>query len=191
MGRGYGTKKAADNFLHLDIRTLKRDGMLMPGRTSRVHWTRRGSLVGEITVFAEVDRLFVATLTEASNGQMVVKKYPIQIERTACHLGGQRLWFWCPGCGRRVAVLYGHEFFACRHCRNLAYACQRETPIDRAIRRADSIRKQLGWTVGIANPKGCKPKGMHWNTYWQLQGQYDALVDKAMAGTLALLRRKR
>lgn len=191
MGRCYGAKRTTGNFLRLDIRTLKRDGMLTPGRTSRVHWTHRGNLVGEFAVYAEVHRLFITTSSEASNGQREAKEYPVQIERTACHLGGQRVWFWCPGCGRRVAVLYGHEVFACRHCRNLAYACQRETANDRAIRRADSIRKKLGWGVGIANPRGGKPLGMHWNTYWQLQDQYDALVYKAMAGTLALLHRKR
>ena len=191
MGRCCGAKRTTSNFLRLDIRTLKRDGMLVPGRTSRVYWTRRGSQIGEIQVGAEGHRLVLTSWSEGSNGELETKAYPVQIERTDCNLGGQRVWFWCPCCGRRVAVLYGGEVFACRHCRNLAYASQRETEHYRAIRRADNIREKLGWGIGIANPRGVKPKGMHWKTYWRLQDQYNALVNKSMAETLALMRRRR
>lgn len=41
---------------------------------------------------------------------------------------------------------------------------ERETADDRAARRADRIRKKLGWEPGILNGDGWKPKGMHWNT---------------------------
>ena len=123
---------------------------------------------------AEVHRLFIVSWSEGNNGERETKEYPVQIERTDCNLGGQRVWFWCPGCGRRVAVLYGWEVFSCRHCRNLAYASQRETANDRIIRRADSIRERLGWEIGIANPRGGKPKGMHWKTYWRLRIRHDA-----------------
>lgn len=191
MGRCYGAKRTTSKFLRLDIRTLKRDGMLTPGRISRVYWTRRGNLVGEIAVCAEVHRLFITSWSDASNGQREAKEYPVQIERTDCNLGGQRVWFWCPCCGRRVAVLYGGEVFACRHCRNLAYASQRETEHSRAIRRADAIREKLGWGIGIANPRGGKPKGMHWKTYRRLQDQYNALVSKSMIGLLAFLHRRK
>ncbi len=140
---------------------------------------------------AEVHRLFIVSWSEGNNGERETKEYPVQIERTDCNLGGQRVWFWCPGCGRRVAVLYGWEVFSCRHCRNLAYASQRETANDRIIRRADSIRERLGWEIGIANPRGGKPKGMHWKTYWRLHDQYNELVHKSMVATLSFLHRKR
>ena len=70
------------------------------------------------------------------------------------HLGGRRAWFLCPakGCGRRVAILFGGSIFACRHCHKLAYECQREPDDDRAARRADTIRRRLGWGAGIAEP---------------------------------------
>ncbi|MBK7463339.1 MAG: hypothetical protein IPJ50_11980 [Betaproteobacteria bacterium] len=193
---GYGsgrqsTKRTTSSFLRLDIQTLKRDGMLTPGRTSRVYWLRRGSEIASIKVRAEGSRVVIAYRSEIRNGEWQEKEYPVQIERTDCNLGGQRVWFWCPDCGRRVAVLYGREVFTCRHCRNLAYASQRETDNDRAIRRADNIREKLGWGIGIANPEGGKPKGMHWKTYWHLRDRYNALVYKTMAGTLAFLHRKR
>lgn len=175
---GYGsgrqsTKGTTSNFLRLDIRTLKRDGMLMPGRTSHVYWSPRGSEIASIIeVRAEGHRVVIGYRSEGCNGEWQDREYPIKIEQTDCNLGGQRVWFWCPDCGRRVAVLYGWERFACRHCRNLAYASQRETANDRAIRRADNIRKRLGWQIGIANPEGRKPNGMHWSTFERLHSRY-------------------
>lgn len=69
----------------------------------------------------------------------------VQVEWTSYTLGGSRLWFRCPACSRRVAVLYGAgRQFACRSCKGLPYACQREGDDDRAARRANRIRKRLG-----------------------------------------------
>ena len=103
-----------------------------------------------------------------------------------CTLGGRRAWLLCPaqGCGRRVALLYigGAGIFACRHCYKLAYQCQRETDDDRAMRRADNIRRRLGWEAGIATPEGDKPKGMHWRTYERLVAQHDVHVEASLTG---------
>jgi hypothetical protein len=103
---------------------------------------------------------------------------------TACHYGGKRAWFICPakGCGQRVALLYlgGSGIFACRHCYQLAYACQREVSYDRATRRADKIRKQLEWEPGILNGKGFKPKGMHWKTYQKLVMSHNDFVHASL-----------
>ena len=81
-----------------------------------------------------------------------------------------------------MASLYGGSIFACRHCHNLAYECQRETDDDRAARRADTIRRRLGWEPGILNGEGWKPKGMHWRTYERLKAVHDAHVNVSLAG---------
>lgn len=47
---------------------------------------------------------------------------------------------------------------------SLVYRCQRETDDDRACRRADTIRRRLGWEPGIVNSNGLKPNGMQWRT---------------------------
>ena len=106
----------------------------------------------------------------------------VMLTRTGCNFGGARPWFLCPCCGRRVAILFGDEVFACRLCRGLAYEVQRETDTDRAIRRADAIRRRLRWHVGILNSDGVKPNGMRWRTYWRLCAEHDLLKGVGLAG---------
>lgn len=115
--------------------------------------------------------------------------YPVRLAWTGCGFGGRRVWWRCPavGCGRRVALLHGGRVFACRQCNRLAYRSQREANDDRATRRADTIRRRLGWEPGILNGNGLKPKGMHWRTFERLQGQHAAHVNVALAGMAAKL----
>jgi hypothetical protein len=146
-------------------------------------------------VSAEADRITIDYRYKVSGGDWVPVNYPVMLEWTACTLGGRRAWFICPakGCGRRVAILYSGAIFACRHCNKLAYACQREKDDDRAMRRADTIRRRLGWCAGIANPPGEKPKGMHWRTYNRLLRECTMFALASWAGIekrLGLLRRR-
>lgn len=85
-----------------------------------------------------------------------------------------------------MALLYigGSGIFACRHCYKLAYASQRETDDDRALRRADNIRRRLGWEADILNGEGDKPKGMHWRTFERMKAEQDAFANASMVGML-------
>jgi len=50
--------------------------------------------------------------------------HDIEITHTACNFGGQRFWFVCPQCHRRVGVLYKNpisEAILCRKCHGLSY----------------------------------------------------------------------
>ena len=100
----------------------------------------------------------------------------VQTQTSPCHLGGQRQWFTCPRCSKRVAVLYApSQYFVCRLCGGLGYATQKEGVGDRAMTKADRLRKRLGWPAGIAHGDGGKPKGMHWKTYHRLKRDHDEL----------------
>jgi hypothetical protein len=93
-----------------------------------------GEPAGRISVHTEVNAvvlMYRARSWRDIEWKSVHQRVPIT--STACHLGGQRPWFVCPGfsdsqnCGRRVALLYGPgELFACKHCHGLTYASQRE-----------------------------------------------------------------
>ena len=79
-------------------------------------------------------------------------------------------------------MIFSGSIFAYRHCQKLAYTSQRETADDRATRRADTIRRRLGWKAGIANSEGGKPKGMHWRTYQRLAAEYATFANASWAG---------
>jgi hypothetical protein len=169
----------------LDVRRLQRDGLLIPGQAFGWNWSRNGEIIASIQMRTEVDRVILNYRSRSNGGEWKQIEYPVYLESTGCNLGGRRAWFICPaqGCGRRVAILYGGSVFACRHCHKLAYQCQRETDDDRAMRRADTIRKRLGWQPGIANPPGDKPKGMHWRTYLRLMNEYHAFANASWIAT--------
>ena len=149
---------------------------------------RNGETVASIQMRAEQDRVILIYRYRSGDAEWKDEQYPVRIVRTSCNLGGWRAWFICPavGCGRRVAILYGGGIFACRHCYRLAYASQREGANDRALRRADTIRRRLGWKPGILNGLGDKPKGMHWRTFERLTSDHEAFAERSLAGMMQL-----
>ena len=86
------------------------------------------------------------------------------------------------GCGQRVAILYGYSIFACRECHQLAYQSQRETADNRALLRAQNIRKKLGGSANMLEPFPPKPKGIHWYTYWRMTDQHNTFHRLALIG---------
>ncbi len=193
--RSQSGKRTTDDMRPLDIRRIHRDGLLSPGRAFGWQWTRNGEEVASIQMRTETNRVILAYRNRSYGGDWQSMEYPVYLEWTDCNLGGKRPWFLCPaqGCRRRVAVLFGGSIFACRHCHDLAYASQREAGDDRAMRRADDIRRRLGWRAGIANPEGGKPKGMHWRTFWRLKAEHDAFAATSWIGTaqrLGLMKRR-
>lgn len=178
----YGAKSTTDEHRALDVRRWAREGMLRPGYSGGWYWTRDGEVVASIQMRAENDRVILIYRHRSGGEDWKDEQYPVRIERTRCHLAGSRPWFICPaiGCGRRVALLYGGEIFACRNCYRLAYASSREDVGDRATRRADRIRARLGWEPGILNGAGDKPKWVRWRTFDRLTRKHDALVDRSL-----------
>jgi hypothetical protein len=177
------TKLTTDDYPRLDVRRLARNGALTPAYSRAQFWTRNGETVASIELHGGRDRVFLSYHYRSGAEEWKNEGYPVRIVRTLCAFGGSRPWFACPvtSCGRRVAILYGGEIFACRHCHQLAYASSRECPGDRAIRRADRIRACLGWEPGILNYWGDKPKWMRWGTFRRLAARHDALVRQAIA----------
>lgn len=186
-GRRVG-KDVTTSYRRLDVRALQRAGFLRPGHVGVWGWHLRDELRASIQTEAGEG---ILRLRYASSHKGLSKShdYVIRIARTGCHFGGDRPWFLCPCCGLRVAILYGGEVFACRSCYDLAYPVQRESDSDRLIRRAEAIRARLGWGAGIANPRGCKPKGMHWKTYKRLCAGHEHVVGAALDGAVSKLDR--
>ena len=175
----------------LDVNRLHRAGCLAPGWFGGWQWTRDGEQVAWITLRAEADRVVLSYRWRIAGGAWRDVREPVPIVRVPCRFGGGRPYFLCPGvvngvaCGRRVAKLYGPgRYFLCRHCYRLAHASQREGAWDRALRRADRIRRRLGGDPGMASPFPGRPKGMWRRTYERLRDaafEAEMLADEAFA----------
>lgn len=157
----------------LDVRKMKREGCLEHGASGRWCWSRDGETVASVCYQALPGALrLVYNVTEQGKGPESLD-YRVGLEWTPCYYGGARVWFQCPTCGRRVAILYGGRVFACRECHRLVYDCQRETPDERVSRQLDKQRELLKWVPGLLNGKQWKPKWMRWRTYHRLEAEYD------------------
>jgi hypothetical protein len=94
-------------------------------------------------------------------------RYRVPLLWTVPTYGGRRWWFQCPRTGRKVTKLYlpnGGWYFWSRHAYRLGYACQREAPHDRLLRRAQKLHRALGGDGAVDYPPP-KPKWMRWRTY--------------------------
>ncbi|WP_374433548.1 hypothetical protein [Inhella sp.] len=166
-------KGKAEHCLSLDVRRLHRGGHLKPGAACSWGWQREGKRVGEVGLEMIGNALHLRFAVNGRNAS-----HSIGLTFTACPFGGERPWFACPGCCRRVAVVYlrGAGPFRCRQCNQLAYASQSMDAMDRAWKKQQRIERKL-------NPKGGKPKGMHWATFERLR---DLIADCDMQREAAL-----
>jgi hypothetical protein len=160
MGRD-ATHRTCESHHCLDVRELSRSGLLTS--TGTIMWSRGDRTTGVATVQGDGDSV---TLSYRIDGQEFEER--VRLDRTSLHLGGHRSWFLCPGCDRRIAVLYGGVRFRCRHCLDLRYVSQRETPTFRAITKVQIIRKKLGGSGNLIEPCPSRPRYMHQRTYERL-----------------------
>ena len=181
-GRFHQNGKATthDYPVALDVRWLNRMGLLVPGMSTSLRWSLQGALVTTLLVRVDEEALTLSPIT--ASGKLSAPEQQVYLDWSVCNLGGQRPWFRCPACSRRVALLYGAGEFACRHCLNLAYASQREKSHVRALRKVDRLRDTLQWGAGILTLDRSKPKGMHSRTFARLVTEQDALVREYLTG---------
>lgn len=183
----HGGKSTTNGINQLDVRKWQRDGLLTPGTRFNSTWSRNGRDTGSISVIVNTGSVSLIYRHGGDSGQDV--SCPVLIDWTPCNYGGQRAWWQCPCCGRRVALLYAGKMFACRHCQQLAYASDGVAKDDKPYSRADKLRKRLGWCAGVANPPGNKPRGMHWQTYLRLLNQLNVHSRAAMQSADRLVSR--
>lgn len=101
----------------------------------------------------------------------------LPLDRTPCvALGGKQVWFRCPCCGRRAALVYlnGYQGFVCRLCTGAIYRSQTEDKEARLTRKLRRIRARIG-AQGADEQSPIwnhpKPKGMHWKTFERVLDQ--------------------
>jgi hypothetical protein len=99
------------------------------------------------------------------------------VERTAKLYGGVSRWICCPGCQRRVRILYGGHRLRCRQCLGLRYRCQMRGASDRAYDQAAKIAKRCDPGQQTDGDMPLKPKWMRWPTYERMVVRHELLRD--------------
>jgi len=176
----WNSKITAESRYTIDIRWMKNNGLLTPGTIGSMSWESRGKQTGSIGYRVEEDRLILVYRNKYMDREWERIEDRIFFTWTSCNYGGERQWFLCPECNRRVALAYGGKYYRCRHCHNLTYASQQENISDRLMRRSRKIRKRMGGGNNLLEPFPCKPKNMHWNTYWRLRTEAERMSTRSL-----------
>ncbi len=128
MARYYPNKKLTVEDCHsISTTFLKRYGHFSrPFSNGTATWSFRGEELGSVSYSVylpgkEVN--FWYTQTNRDTGEARELKYKVNLVTTPCNYGGERYWFVCNGCSRRVGTLHllGRKPFLCRQCLNLSY----------------------------------------------------------------------
>ncbi len=176
----WNSKITAESRFKVDIRWMKKNGLLIPGTVGSMSWERRGRETGSIGYCVEADRLTLIYRYKNMDREWESIKDSIFFTWTPCNYGGRRQWFLCPECNRRVALVYGGKDYRCRHCHNLTYASQQEDISDRLRRRSRKIRKRMGGGNNLFEPFPFKPPNMHWDTYWRLREEAERASTRSL-----------
>lgn len=133
-------KASTEDYRRIDIRDWNRRGFLSEG-TRHWRWVNGERTVTPILTETQPHRLLMCYKVLGPGGQWDQIDEPISFDRTHGGPGWKRCWFLCPGCDRRVAILYFRRYFRCRQCFGLGYPSQRVTRSQRALRRS----REIGW----------------------------------------------
>ena len=159
-------KRLTSESLPIDIRVLKRENRLRPGNTILFKYSRGGVVYARL-----IGHVFATHLTlQYCYGKSEEISQKIWFDWTPCNFGNQRIWFKCPFCQKRVAIIYGPDkLFACRKCNNLTYQSCNETAPYRILYRIIKLESKL-------QNREYRPKGMHNATYHKIKTQLTELI---------------
>jgi hypothetical protein len=158
MGRYYWSKKATvEESLDLSVYDLKRRGMLTGHAAAEITWVsshsgKESTVLVVVEIMDEPHVIFAYTVKDR-DGQEKDYGRKISLTTTPCNYGGERYWFECPSCGRRVGVLYlapGEVYFLCRRCNNLTYRSRNRSGMEslgHTSRQVEKLRSEIKrWT---------------------------------------------
>ncbi|MEH6814780.1 MAG: hypothetical protein V7677_19775, partial [Motiliproteus sp.] len=176
MGSGNGyrwnTKTTLEQTRRIDIRFMKKQGLLVADRGGSLSWSCNGEPDGNINYRCYENSLELNFKSRSPGEEWESVKQTILFDRTPCNYGGERLWFRCPHCDRRVGILSGHgSLFLCRHCYQLPYGSQNEGRIGRLISQKHKLGERIFEHYDHGDGWG-KKKGMHWKTFNRLHARY-------------------
>lgn len=147
---------------------MKKQRNLFPNYPGAFCWTDNDPASGQVSY--EIHRGWLRVDYFADCGSQEIKlSENIEFDSTPCHFGGERYWFLCPCCKKRIATIYRlRNLYRCRHCHDLSFRSQSESKLDRLIRKSRKLRHRLGGSNCLADPIRHKQKSMHQKTFERL-----------------------
>ena len=169
----HNKKRTTKDLLELSISWLKKEKYLQKNtkKGGSIYWTRtcgggKPQRIGAINFLSNfIGENHYIELMYSYNGSEPFN-CRVQIASTKPNYGGERYWFVCPRCGRKVAFLYGAMYFLCRHCHNLTYKTQQVGFMDRMLELRNKYQNKV-------DKGGCKRRWVHWCTYHKLMDKAD------------------
>lgn len=144
---------AVEQFPVIDLRVLKRAGLLKPGECTydTLCWRNQDLEVLEVRIFVDLSDDGDASIRIAGD----VPSQRAEIECVPCPYGGYRCYFLCPLTATRCEQLFLVDgTFASRKAHRLAYASQSEDDLSRARRKVRKLHRQVEGDNRHARPRG-------------------------------------
>ncbi len=177
MSGNYDRKMTTEEAKRIDIREWQRNNDLQNGNSGELSWrnSRTKEITGSISFEVKTDCLVFSYRAKRHNDQHWQNyKVIAPLTYTSCNYGNSRVWFMCPRCSKRVAILYVNTQIACRTCQRLNYASQQKTKgMCQDQDRMNKIRQKLNWPLYQDVLFRTKPKGMHYKTFYHLVKEHD------------------
>lgn len=162
-GVGSGARRSThignvEEMLALDIRALRRLGVIAPGECiiDTLHWSIGGLSTARARLridLSDIERGGVMTIIGDMNDGAINQH--VAIEMVPSPFGGHRCYFICPFTARRCEVLYhARGRFGSREAQRLSYAVQGMDEVSRARQKTAKLRSRLCGLGGKPRPRG-------------------------------------
>jgi rubredoxin len=182
---GYGSGRcsnlpATDEAKRVDIRYLRKQGLLRPGYWRSLSWTSRGEPSGNVRYKVEGNTFTLDYKVREYGDDWESVKFDVPLVTLPCRYGGNRYYFLCPGldCGRRCELLYSAgKYFVCRKCAGYLYSSQKGDRLEQIRNAKDKIGNRIfedydgEWGYR-------KKKGMHQKTFDRGYVRYCELAEQ-------------
>lgn len=162
-GIGSGARRSThignvEDMLALDIRALRRLGVVAPGECiiDTLHWSIGGLSAASARLRVDLSDIerggVMAIIADLPDGAI---KQHVAIELVPSPFGGHRCFFICPFTARRCEVIYyAGGRFGSREAQRLSYAVQGMNETSRARRKTAKLRSRLRGSGGQPRPRG-------------------------------------
>lgn len=167
---------AVEQFPAIDLRILRRAGLLQPGECTydTLRWRNQAPEALSARIFIDLSDTGDASMRVVGTVGAGTIAQRVALECIPCPYGGVRCYFLCPVDGTRCQLLYLVDgLFASRKAHSLTYAAQSEDRLSRARRKAHRLRRLVDGEACHPRPRGRN----RWQKMKQLQAaEFDALT---------------